>query len=116
MSALSLPLGSFGIFGERATRDDRDYSDSDVASGPSSFRQGQGAGMRGGDVTGNIGEIPCRRDVNGRLAACQNRPRRQRKGLRTGLLNIRNALSAWGASELALDRIVKQRLDVGSDS
>jgi hypothetical protein len=25
MSALSLPLGSFGIFGERATRDDRDY-------------------------------------------------------------------------------------------
>jgi hypothetical protein len=61
-------LGSFGIFGERATRDDRDYSESDVASGPSSFRQGQMAGMRGSDVMGNIGEMFCQRDVNGRVA------------------------------------------------
>jgi hypothetical protein len=75
------PLGSFGIFGERATRDDRDYSESDVASGPSSFRQGQGAGICGSDVMGNIREIPCQRDVNGRLR------------LRTGLRNIRNRLT-----------------------
>jgi hypothetical protein len=65
-------LGSFGIFGERATRDDGDCSESDVASGPSSLRQRQMAGMRGSDVMGNIGEIPCQRDVNGGMAACQN--------------------------------------------
>jgi hypothetical protein len=65
-------LGSFGIFGERATRDDRDCSESDVASRPSSFRHGQWAGMRGSDVMGNIGEMRCQRDVNGGMAACQN--------------------------------------------
>jgi hypothetical protein len=27
--------------------------------------------MRGSDVMGNIGEIPCQRDVNGRLAAAK---------------------------------------------
>jgi hypothetical protein len=31
--------------------------------------------MRGSDVMGNIGEMPCQSDVNGRLAACQNRAR-----------------------------------------
>jgi hypothetical protein len=28
--------------------------------------------MRSSDVMGNIGEISCQKDVNGRLAACQN--------------------------------------------
>ncbi len=55
------------------------------------------AGMRSRYMMGNLGEIACRRDVNGRVTTCQNRAipspalsRRQKKRLQTGLRSLRN--------------------------
>jgi hypothetical protein len=86
--------------GERATGDNLG---SDVASGPSSVRQGEGAGKRSGDVVGNIGEMPWQRGVNGRVLGSFRNSRlatlpQQRYGC--GILAFYRALEGYSASRI----------------